>query len=303
MVVTLGINVRSLQSFMQYQQGQPSNPNWPSVLTTETPGDALVDEWYLGDIERLPQGYQVLARTVTEAQVHNATAKLDQCQELLSNEIATLKAKLSGLRKSMHSRNQPESNAHAPLSAEQLSIQQDLRRASTSVQTKLAQLEDNLAVLQAKIVEVAPQESVDFKSKLGRSAAPKKPTVEAVMNTVSKMTAQAEKKSADVDVLEAQLRKLGVTPNKHANGRPRTPEGQKLQTSTRTPGSGRSSVFYTPESTSRRSRAATPLKAGLEMLSSEDKDRSQAKAQRKKEIASTLKAVLEEKQRKARASG
>jgi nucleoporin NUP159 len=56
------------------------------------------------------------------------------------------------------------------------------------------------------------------------------PTVEAVEATIRKMTAMAERRSGDVDVLEVQMRKLGLAGGGRgggsSSGSPSTPTGK-----------------------------------------------------------------------------
>ncbi|KPI39976.1 Nucleoporin [Cyphellophora attinorum] len=283
MVDTFGINSRSLASFMKYQQEQPANANWPQVLTSETPKDALNDDWYLSDIDRLRAGQTALDTVVLEAQVEDVDGKLQYCQEVLSKDIIDLKMKFASIRKALNSRAKPEEALAAPLSAEQTAVQHDLRKAAAAVQSKLMQVEDALAILQAKV-------SVE-------SGKPqKKPTIEAVTNTVLKMTKMAEQKSADIDLLERQLAKLGLKNalNESRQVTPNGTPGPRQLTSAVTPGS---SVYHTPGSRFGGSTRSTPgrklTQDNMAMIPSEDRERWQARAQRKKAVASMLRDVLQ----------
>ena len=303
MVMTLGINAKSLSAYMMYQSGQEPNESWPAVLTSDTPMDTLNDEWFLGDTDRIPAGTQTLDRVIDDLEIKDVMQKLEDCQNLLTKEVTDLRGRITALRRTTQARARPENNMHAPLSAEQVSIQQDLRKASAVVLTKLAQVEDNLVVLRAKLADLAPSKLTPEKRGVFgmMSSAQKKPSVEAVMNTVTKMTSMAEKRSADVDVLEAQLRKLNMSTSMNGTQRPSTPERQISRRTPATPGSGASSVFYTPDSKGSRSARATPAKSEQMMVSTEDREKWQVKARRRKEVATILRDVLREKHGKAKA--
>ncbi|KAK4950582.1 hypothetical protein LTR66_013919, partial [Elasticomyces elasticus] len=248
MIVTLGINARSLSSFMIHQAGQDAQQDWAQVLSSETPNDALNEEWYLGDIVTLDAGVTHLDGTISKLEISDVVGKLEACYNLLSGAVTELKARITQLRRTTSARADSRNAANAPLSAEQASIQQDLRKSSALVTSTLSQVEDNLVVLRAKLAETAPVDNGTSKDSYGfTSKAQRKPTVEAVMNTVAKMTAMAEKKSADVDVLEAQLKKLGIESKSLVVVEPCTPSPKGYHVHPTTPGSGKS-VYHTPGS-------------------------------------------------------
>lgn len=304
MIDTLGINARSLCSFMMYQQDQEANDSWPSVLKSETPMDALNDEWVAGDVPRLHEGVSVLEAELTSRKPVEVAEKLQQCQELLSRDLPHLRTISAAVRRTLDAQTGTDSNLNAPLSAEQASIQQDLRKAATNVQLKLAQAEETLSVLRAKLAECGPKKE----NGLMRSASQRKPTVEAVINTIAKMTAMAEAKSTEIDVLEAKLKKLELSSGRQQSlEREGTPErlmsNLRLSNGHRTPGSSAGSVYHTPDSKFGRSTASTPGSGmnGRLVVSAEDRLAWKEKAARKKEVASVLKKVLLERNQKAKA--
>lgn len=295
MVNTLGINARSLQEYMMYQNNGEVNQVWPKVLSSETPMDALNDEQFLSDINNLPAGCTTLDEVLESLQIKDMVKKLDDCQNLLTQELTDLRARITVMRRTTQARAQAKDNENAPLSAEQSSIQQDLRKLSATVLSNLGQVEDELVILRAKLADLVPSRQSVEKStmfSLGSSGR-KKPSVEAVFNTVSKMMAMAEKKSADVDVLEAQLRKLQVESKETQP--PRTPERRVARRTASTPGSGASSIYHTPESRGKRSVLGTPSRSRQLVVLTEDRDKWQTKARRRKEVAASLKAVLQAK--------
>ena len=325
MIDTLGINARSLSAFMLYQQGQEPDNEWPDVLKSETPLDSLNDEWVLDDITRLREGETVLIELLERHRTTDVASKLQECQDLLSKDLFQLRTKLISLRKTIHSRSDTETARSAPLSAEQASLQHDLRKTSTLVQTRLAEVEQTLTVLRAKLALASPGsgDSVNGAGKgvIGRSSSQRKPTVEAVTNTIAKMTAMAERKSTDIDFLEAQLRKMGLGAHGSANGSRQgsvepedTPQGNrgKLGSSMlgRTPASAVGSVYHTPDSKFGDSTRSTPgtgrrsLMASVSgngpLVSLEDRERWAEKSRRKKEVAKCLKEVLFQRRKKMR---
>ncbi|KIX06106.1 uncharacterized protein Z518_04080 [Rhinocladiella mackenziei CBS 650.93] len=310
MVYTLGINCRSLSAFLQYQQPKASNQSWPSVLKSETPMDALNDERLLTDITRLHDGQNVLSALLAKSQVDNFGGKIQQCQALLAQDLFELRTKLTTIRKTIHALASTDNGITAPLSAEQASIQHDLRKAFTSVQSKLIQTEDSISVLRAKLARSTSADSGTF----GRTASPKKPTVEAVTKTVGKMMSMAEQKSADIDILEAQLKKmdLSLASSTLSNGdrsggltNVTTPQRHRQSVNGATPGTN-GSVYHTPDSKlgnstrSNRSWRAS-FNGAMVAISIEDRERWRAQSRRRKEATDTLKGVLEEKRKRTTA--
>jgi nucleoporin NUP159 len=301
MIDTLGINARSLSSFMLYQQSQEENDDWPDVLTSGTPVDALNDEWVAGDITRLHEGISVLDAELRARKPVDVGSKLQQCQELLSRDLPYVRTISAAVRRTLDSQADNETNHSAPLSAEQASIQHDLRKATTHVQMKLTQAEAALSVLRAKLAESAPKKE----NGLVRPASHRKPTVEAVTNTIAKMTAMAETKSTEIDVLEVKLKKLELLPGHQGLADPEaTPErlksSMRLSNGYRTPGSSSSSVYHTPDSKfSRSMRSTAGLRSSINgtgaTVSAEDRQAWKQKAARKNEVVSVLKKVLMER--------
>jgi nucleoporin NUP159 len=308
MIDTLGINARSLSSFMLYQQCQEENDAWPSILTSETPLDVLNDEWVAGDITRLHEGISTLDAELASRKPGDVATKLQQCQELLSRDLPHVRTISTAVRRTLDNQIGSDSNHNIPLSAEQASIQHDLRKAATNVQLKLTQAEETLSVLRAKLAESAPKKD----NGLSRSSSQRKPTVEAVANTIAKMTAMAEAKSTEIDVLEVKLKKLDLTFGRQGSVEPeitseRLMSNLRLSSGDRTPGSSSNSVYHTPDSKFSRSMRSPPgLRSSMNgngaVVSAEDRQVWRQKAARKKEVASVLKKVLlERNQAKAKA--
>jgi nucleoporin NUP159 len=325
MIDTLGINARSLSAHILYQTSQEPYKEWPTILRSETPRDALNDEWVLQDIARLEDGEKTLNVLLERSRIDTVSTKFEQCQELLNRDVVQLRMKLTSTRKALHAKAHAQGRLSAPLSAEQASLQHDLRKASMLVQSKLVEAEQELTVLRAKLAEARPTQENGINGTgggmLGRSGPQKKPTVEAVKSTIAKMTSMAEKKSTDIDVLESQLKNLGLGFNDSAggsrhgstepNGTPqRGSSGPEMPLRGRTPLSAAGSVYHTPDSKFGESSRSTPakwrrsLRASVDgngaLVSTEDSERWKQKARKKEEVHRVLADALSERRKSAR---
>ncbi|KGY15742.1 hypothetical protein PABG_11398 [Paracoccidioides brasiliensis Pb03] len=214
MIDTLGINSRSLSSFLLYQQTSKelSYQRWLDILLSEHPSDILEENLLLSEVDKLREGLEALDASLQQQQLQTVEETLEKCQRLFSKGLVTLRGQCASLRRSIDSYVDVVAISTAPLSAEQATMQHDLRKASTTVQSKMANLEKEISLLRAKIADSSKPDSESGAGINGsasrRSMA--RPTVEAVTSTIATMTNMAEKKSGDIDVLEAQLRRLGI---------------------------------------------------------------------------------------------
>jgi nucleoporin NUP159 len=182
----------------------------------------------------------------------------------------------------------------------------------TNLQAKMVELEQGVSVLRAKMAETPRPNGAG-------SSSQKAPTVEALGSTMDTLLGMAESKSSDIDVLEAQLRKLGVDTS---SPRPASREGSPFTTPRKnvgrfpaTPGSRGSidgSAYHTPESASRgvnfrasingstkHSRLRSVDVAGP-ITSREDTNQWKANAHRRKHLVAHLKGAIEKKEKKVR---
>ena len=316
MVDTLGINARSLASFLLYQQQSPQdNANWIETLTSDNPGAVLDEKFLLAHIEKLDDAVVALAGCLQEQRVQGVEEKLDSCRQLLGKDILALRSQCANIRKTLDAHVDTTAIAAAPLSPEQASLQQDLRSTSTSLQAKLADLEQGVSLLRARLAD-APRPD-------GAANGPtKRPTVEAVSSTIATMMNMVEAKSGDIDVLEVQLKKLGIDTSaspsvRSREGSPLTTPKKGLRNFPTTPGSrgspdGNLSAYHTPDSASRGvnfrssingSARASRLRSveGIgEMAGKSDNERWRAKTQRRQHLVGGLKKAIEEKKSKVR---
>jgi nucleoporin NUP159 len=314
MVDTLGINARSLAGFLLYQQPkEPSDiDDWVMVLNSDQPADILDTKMALKDIERFEEMITSVAQSLDNQRVQGVDEKLDACRDLLTKQVVTLRGQFASIRKTLDAHTDIGAILEAPLSAEQGALQHDLRTTFTDIQVKIAGLEQAVSLLRAKIADI-PQ---------ANGAGRNRPTVEAVTKTIATMMSMAEGKSTDIDVLEAQMRKLGVdiaptgppsregspfsTPRKSVAGRiPMTPGSR---------GSIDGSAYHTPESASRglnfrasinasvrQSRLRSVEGAGEPAIPQEDAVQYKAKKSRRQHLNANLKKAFEDKQAKVRA--
>ncbi|KAI9834987.1 MAG: hypothetical protein M1819_002710 [Sarea resinae] len=225
MIDTLGLNARSLKSFVKghtklYKDGGRSREDLESD-----------EDWTLIEIEDLIAVEDGLADDLQNGRVQDVQEKLEICKSI-HKDLARLRQKQNDIQRLLDARNDPEqiaALAYAPLSPEQASSQFDLRKSFQDFQKKIAGAEETLTLMKARLVSLQSENS--------RGASGHKPTVEAVVNTIVKMTSMIEEKSSNVDILEHELRKLHLA-------------SPSPQSSSRPPSSG---------SASRRSREGSPF--------------------------------------------
>lgn len=202
MVDRLGLNSRSLESFIRghstmFKEGGRSKEDLEAA-----------DDWVLVEAEELGLVIeQDLAQELEEGRVKDVE-KLEAEIQSLSRGLVKLRAKDEDLRKVILSHVDPDQVAvtkSLPLSAEQATQQNELRRAYGTFTKLLSEAEEALTMLRAKVASAG-----------GASGKTPVPTVEAIIRTINKMTSMAEKRSGDIDVLENQMRRLrlgSVGPN------------------------------------------------------------------------------------------
>ncbi|RAK73035.1 FG-nucleoporin NUP159 [Aspergillus fijiensis CBS 313.89] len=308
MVDTLGINVRSLSSFLLYQKTSRDS-QWVDTLKEDNASDILDKELVLSEIEKFDDAVVMLAASLEQQRVQGVEEKLESCRELLSKDIITLRGQCASIRKTLDAHTDTTTMHFAPLSAEHANLQQDLRSASTEIQAKLADLESAVTLLRAKIADVPPSG--------GSRHATRRPTVEAVTTTIQKMMEMAETKRTDIDVLEAQLKRLGIDTTAPAASQEGSPFATPRKSTGRfptTPGS-RGSVdgpYHTPDSASRainfrssingsaRASRLRNVEAVQDLVSSEETAQWKAKVQRKQHIVESLRSAIGAKKSRVR---
>lgn len=303
MVDTLGINARSLSSFLLHQK-QSTDSDWVGTLKSDSPAAILDEKLLLRQIEDLDGTVGALFESLEEQRVQGVQEKLDSCRELLSKEIFTLRSQCASVRKTLDTYTDVAAVVSAPLSAEQASLQQDLRTSSTDIQTRLADLESAVSLLRAKIADAPRADG---------SQPTRRPTVEAVTSTIATMMNMVESKSGDIDVLEVQMKKLGLDTSTSSSreGSPFTTPRKGLGKIPTTPGSRgtmEDSSYHTPESARgvnfrssiNGSARGSRLRAmeGVGDVNRREVVHWKAKLQRKQHIMGSLKKAFEGKEMK-----
>ena len=243
MIDTLGLNARSLACFIQGHRQYGHKEAVKKDL-------ASPDDWTLDEIEGL--NYIIkrdLSDALRAAEVDDVGEKLRRCAEL-QRELTRDRNKQADLKKIIDARLDPDqavANRALPLSAEQAAQQNDLRRDFARFTKLLAEAEEGLTLLKAKLVSAG--------SGPGSKSGPA-PTIEAVVRTITKMTNMVEKRSGDIDVLENQMRKLrlGSAAASSREGSPFAPTASTMSTTPVTPskkglGASTASMFspFSPE--------------------------------------------------------
>ena len=210
MVDTLGLNARALQGFVKGHETLAKNGD-------RSIEDLADDDWCLVEIDDLVSLEGQIEDQLSKGRLADVQGKLDACREL-RNDLAKLRKRRTEVRRAIEAiPGEDEANALklAPLSADQSSKQNETRKNYTKVQKLIADAEENLTLLRARLASLDPGE--------GRAPTTKKPTVEAVTRTINKMTSMVEKRSGDIDFLEAQMRKLRFAPVNQDSSREGSP--------------------------------------------------------------------------------
>jgi nucleoporin NUP159 len=194
MIDTLGLNARNLASFIKGHMEYPELPRDISNLDDDE-GPA----WCIEEVVRLENIEADLDSTLEAERVQEVLSAKTSLARVLGS-AKSLKTDIKRLRTFLDARKSPEfqrRSAAMPLDPATLAAQRRLRASLATHIALLADVEDKVTVLRAKLAS-KKKELV--------------PSVEAVEGTVRKMTGMVERRSGDVDVLEMQLRKLGIKP-------------------------------------------------------------------------------------------
>lgn len=250
----LGLNSRSLASFI-LGHTKFAKEGGRTKEDLENPDDWVLVE--VSELIRLIDGQ--LTRELEEGRIKDV-AETQATLDKVSRELRTMRAKEEDMRKIIAAQMDPEQiaviKAH-PLSSAQATQQIELRRAYAQFTKQLAEAEEALVLLRTKIAaRAAGKGAVSL-----TGGAAKVPTVEAVMRTIQKMTSMAEKRSGDVDLLEAQIQRLKLSQSREASeSREGTPVPNPLKAST---ASFRSSTTFTPRDSVRSVFSQSPFSASV----------------------------------------
>ena len=294
MIDTLGLNARSPTAFVKGHSEQIDD----GEISTEDLEHA--DDFALDEIPKFVALESQLSNDLDSHRLRDVQVNLSVCHDI-RKDIQLLHHKRNDMTKAIESRNDSkliESSLPAPLSMEQASQQYDLRKKLAHFQKVLAQAEEDITMLRAKLAACDS-------SRPGSSAglpAQKKPTVEAVTKTILKMTGMIEKKSGDIDVLEAQLRNLRL-PSIEA-GQNNSREGSPFAASRMKKGNEvKGSPVWKPLQNGSASFNSSPLrrslngdgspKKGPNGIVTEEVQHYRLKAQRRKEVNALVRQAFE----------
>ena len=237
MVDTLGLNSRSLASFIKgHNELFPDGVRDRADLEDD-------DDWCLTEIEDLGVVQKDMFDQLQAERPQEVAEKVGEIQDI-HRELSKLHGRHSGLQKLISVRQAKDSHARGEqLTTEQTSVLSELRKDFSGFQRLLAQAEEAVSMLKAKVA-AAQQAS-------GSAQAGGVPTVEAIVGTIAKMTRMIEQKRGDIDLLEAQMKKLKFKPLPRS-ARAGTPTGLDEALGRLSIGSGGggrgSSPFQTPPS-------------------------------------------------------
>jgi hypothetical protein len=193
MIDTLGLNARNLASFIKGHMEYPDLPRDISNLDDDEPA------WCIEEVLRLENIESDLDKTIEAERVHEVLAAKSSLARVLGS-AKTLKTDIKRIRAFLDARKSPEFQRRRdamPLDPATLAAQRRLRAVLATHVALLADIEDKATVVRAKLASRSRE---------------RVPSVEAVEGTVRKMTGMVERRSGDVDVLEMQMRKLGIKP-------------------------------------------------------------------------------------------
>lgn len=284
MIDTLGLNARSLKAFMKGHEEMAKEDG------ARNRDDLEKDDWCLVEIQDLTHIEDGLFAKLERGRTQNVQEKLDESRDL-RKQIKMLRAKGSDIVRVIDTHTDPEeldSARTAPLSLDQATQQHELRKKMARFQKLLAETEENITMLHAKL------SSCD--SGNGKKPPLKKPTAEAVTNTIKKMTSIVEKKCIDIDVLETQMRHLRFPSAISQSSRENSPFNSTSSNARRKPASRFSINGFQNGHSSHLSRSSigegTPRK-GVAEVTSEEVQRYQEKAQKRQEVINLIRETFE----------
>jgi nucleoporin NUP159 len=225
MVDALGWNSRSIQSFTAYhKQPQPGHEVTRSTLEDvldDGEDGAWFEQFAISEIEGLDALEDELAQELDAGRIQDVLEKLGQLARLL-REKAKLMTRLNDIRRQIINRKDPEkidALRKAPLPKELADGQKALRSDYARLLTLLNQAEEAAVLLRSRLAS--------HNANSGKTG--NVPTMDAVRKTIVKMTSLAEKRNNDITLLEAQMRKIGLTDPSRPSSSPSRTHGTPRQ--------------------------------------------------------------------------
>ncbi|KAL8763507.1 MAG: hypothetical protein Q9184_000719 [Pyrenodesmia sp. 2 TL-2023] len=272
---TLGLNARNLESFVRGHSELCQSDR--SIADLQEPG------WCLGELDQLMGIEDEISEQVDDGRISHVAAKIAECEDL-RKDLKRLRDRQRDILRILIARSnqdRTEDSRYAQLPVDQASKQKELRGAFKRIQELTAEAERKVLELRT---DLATQTNNSNKS----GSSTKKPTVEAVRDTLYKMTSLIQQRSGDIDALEAKMRKLRIPIGISNGGREGSPfaaskslvPSEPADALSKSMGGLRLSVIGngTPQ---KQSSHITPERAS----------RYRAKAQRRKEMTALVKQV------------
>lgn len=277
MIDTFGLNARALQGFIQGHKD--------SRRDGERTRDEIEDEsnWVMPEAEDLQYKLEFFQAELDHVRLEDISSKMEVLRQEETN-VNRVRSSVSAIRKDLATRSDPELRSRQlnnPLPMQSQAQQSDLRQAVYRVQKLLTKSEEVLSVLRADLAS--------------SSRSTHRPTVEAITNTILKMTAMVERKSGDIDVLEAQIKRLGGLPPAGLQEDYEDDLASAFKASKLAPvaarNSFRTSLTASPRRQLRSSVIGTPRKSLVE-LSDEELQLIQQKKESRRKMNSLLRETL-----------
>ncbi|KAI4143819.1 MAG: hypothetical protein LQ341_002811 [Variospora aurantia] len=280
MIDTLGLNARNLESFIKGHAG------FCKVRSME---DLDKPDWCLGEVTELGKIEDEIAKQVNNSRISDLDAKLAQCEEFRKDH-KRLRDRQREISSSLHAKfdeDRTEDSRYAQLPIDQATKQKELRAAFRRIQELNADAERKLLELRTDLA------SQGRSNNSNRGSATKKPTVDAVMNTIYKMTSMIQQRSGDIDVLEAKIRKLHIPIGMSTGDRGSRESSPFAAASTLEQGDALSKSMGGLRLSINGN--GTPQKQTSIFVTPEQASRYRAKVQRRKEMNVLVKEVWREK--------
>ena len=159
-------------------------------------------DWVLAELDDLRSLIEGIGKDLENGRLDDPSGKIADCADE-EKELQKLKSRAADLRKQIAARTDPKQQMehyNAPLPNESAAQLAEMRQGVQKMQKQLAEAEEAMGILRADLASVPADGQPKGASNV--------PTVEAVTNTILKMTAMVQQRSGDVDVLESQIRRL-----------------------------------------------------------------------------------------------
>lgn len=206
MVDTLGLNSRSLQSFLAFHTKRRFIPRDDlEEVADQGEEGPWFDKWSIAMIEDLKNKEDQLERELDIGRVQNVVDKMGQLHRLF-NDSAKLSTRFNDIRRQIINRQDPEraeALRKAALPKELSDQQKALRNEYARLLTQLNQAEEAVVLLKSKVASNSAAN--------GKPAAV--PTMMNVKKTIIKLIQMTEQKNNDIVDMESQLRKLNIGPD------------------------------------------------------------------------------------------